>query len=124
MNLDICIREHAESLPGRQDWAVIAMAHKVNLQPGWHASHCVNPGNEMSHEDAFAIVKFMRLHTLKVNGFLVIGDRDIARTQGVAAWLSEKWHIPQFALTSPDAEFALDPEFNQRTLEALRMADR
>lgn len=124
MKLEICTRDLAETLPGRQDWAVIAMATEVNLEPGWHAVHCVNPGDEMSHDEAFAIVKYMRLHAIKVNGFLVIGDQGIARTQGVAAWLSEKCHIPQFALTTPDAEFALDPEFNQRALNMLRQVDK
>ncbi|HEY9209966.1 MAG TPA: hypothetical protein VIO56_01035 [Methylotenera sp.] len=124
MKLQICTREEAENLAGWPNWAVIAMTPEVNLYPGWHAVHCVNPGNKIRHEHAFAIVNFVRCNVIRVNGFLIIGDRDIARTQGVAAWLAEKCHVPQFALTRSDAEFALDPEFNQRVLEALRMADK
>lgn len=124
MKLQICTREEAENLAGRHDWAVIDMAPEVSLESGWHAVHCVNPGDEMSQDEAFAIVKFMRRHALKVNGFLVVGDHGIGRTQGVAAWLAECFNIPQFSLANPDAEFALDPRFNKYVFEMLRNKDR
>lgn len=142
MKLQICTREEAENLAGRPNWAVISITDPMSafgparLSAGWRAIHRVefqdtDPRIEdpeqhimMTLEDSKAIVKFVRLHALNVEGFMIHCNQGIGRSQGVAAWLAEKFYLPQFALTSPDADFALDPRFNKHVLKTLRAADR
>lgn len=142
MKLQICTREEAENLAGRPNWGVISITDRLSafgparLSTGWSAIHRVefqdadpradDPEQHimMTLEDARGIVKFVRLHALNVEGFMIHCNQGIGRSQGLAAWLSEKCHIPQFALTTLDAEFALDPVFNQCVLKTLRVADR
>lgn len=142
MKLQVCTRKEAESLPGRPTWAVISITDPLSafgpakLKSGWHAVHRVSfhdtdPAIDdpelhimMTRVDARGIVDFVRLHALKVDGFMVHCNQGIGRSQGVAAWLSEKFYIPEFSLTKPDAEFALDPRFNKYVLKMLRMADQ
>jgi predicted protein tyrosine phosphatase len=142
MKLQICTREEAENLAGRPNWAVISITDQMSafgpakLSAGWRAIHRVefhdaDPRTEdpeqhimMTLEDARGIVKFVRLQALNVQGFMIHCNQGIGRSQGVAAWLAEICYVPQIALTSPDAEFALDPRFNKHVLETLRMADR
>ncbi len=142
MKLQVCTRQEAESLPGQAGWAVISITDPLSafgparLQSGWHAVHRVefqdaDPSIDdpelhimMTREDARGIVDFVRQNALNVQGFMVHCNQGIGRSQGVAAWLSEKFYIPEFSLTKPDAEFALDPRFNKYVLKKLRMADR
>jgi hypothetical protein len=132
MKLQICTREEAEHLPGRQDWAVICISDplydEVALMPGWHAVHQMRcEGTPDLHimiteENARSLVLFVYKHS-DLEGFIVYCNKNIGRTQGVAAWISEHFSIPEFALTNKGSEFALDPRFNQHIYGMLTRHD-
>lgn len=141
MKLQVCTRQEAESLPGKPDWAVISISDPISafgqakLQPGWYAVHRVSfqdadPRTDeselhimMTEDDARGIVYFVRQYAPKVQGFMVHCNMGIGRSQGVAAWLSERFNIPQFSLTTVGAEFALDPRINKYVYEMLKKHD-
>lgn len=140
MKLQVCTREEVESLPGRQDWAVISITDPLSafgpakLRPGWHAIHRVSfddadqtaedPGLHIMITDEYArsIVFFVYAHS-NMEGFMVHCNQGISRSQGVAAWIAERFGIPVFSLTDKGAEFALDPRFNQHVYEMLNKHD-
>lgn len=132
MKLQVCTREEAESLPGRPDWAVIGindpLYDEVELMPGWGAVHrgSTTEGPDLhimiADEDARGIVLFVYTHS-NMEGFMVHCNHGIWRSQGVAAWIAERFGIPVFALTDKGTESALDPRFNQYVYEMLKKHD-
>jgi|APLak6261699311_1056244.scaffolds.fasta_scaffold17834_2 predicted protein tyrosine phosphatase len=140
MQLQVCSRQEAESLPGRPDWAVISITDPVSvfgpakLKPGWLAVHRVNfqdadPSIDdpeltimMSREDARGIIEFVRQYAHRVEGFMVHCNEGISRSQGVAAWIADAHNLPVFALHPgvSDTDFALDPRFNKYVYELLK----
>lgn len=132
MKLQVCTREEAESLPGRPDWATIGINDsfhdQAELRPGWHAVHQVSCEDTpdlniiITDQDAQGIVLFVYAHS-NMEGFMVHCNQGISRSQGVAAWIAERFGIPVFALTDKGTEFALDPRFNQYVYEMLKKHD-
>jgi hypothetical protein len=93
----------------------------AKLRLGWHAIHKVTFDDV--DKDTLDIACFVRAHS-NFNGFMVNCSQGISRAQGVAAWVSEHFNIPQFALIDKDSEFALDPKFNQHVYKMLKKHDR
>lgn len=140
MKLQVCTREEAESLSGRPDWAVISITDPLSafgpakLRPGWHAIHRVTFDEAdltaddsdlhvmLTDQDAQGIVLFVYAHS-DLEGFMVHCNQGIGRSQGVAAWIAERFGIPVFSLTDKGTEFALDPRFNQHVYEMLNKHD-
>lgn len=96
--------------------------------PGWGAAHRV-PTIEtpdlhimITEENARSLVLFVYKHS-DLEGFMVYCNRNIGRTQGVAAWIADHFNIPVFALTDKGTEFALDPRFNQHVYQMLKRHD-
>lgn len=140
MQLQVCSRQEAESLPGRPGWAVISITDSVSafgparLCPGWLAIHRVqfhdaDPSVDdselhimMNREDASGIVEFVRQYAPQVDGFMIHCNEGISRSQGVAAWIADAHNLPVFALHPgvSDTDFALNPRFNKYVYELLK----
>jgi hypothetical protein len=125
MKLQICTKDDAEALPASADWGVIVItdpaAPYLDLQPGWQVVRRQKVIDRMfPKEEAHDLALFVCMHSPALKGFLVCSNGGLALVQGVAAWLCERFNIPEFALDNPDAGFALEPEFNARVLELLR----
>jgi hypothetical protein len=125
VKLQICTKDEAEALSARADWGVIVITYPaapyLDLQPGWHVVRRQKVMDGIFTEgDAKSLSLFVRMHSPAVQGFLVCSNGGLALIQGVAAWLCERFNIPEFALTNKNAGFALESEFNGLVLGLLR----